>query len=220
MTTPDSGQSAAAGTQSGAEGTQGTQGTAGATAPESTPAGQSAGTTTTTPPEAEATVLRKDFDAIRNQLSQADKAREEAQNALKQLRDKDLPEMDKLKRDIAEAEAKAAEATKALEATRIENAFLTHADEKIKWKNPTTALKLLDRAKITIDSAGAVIGMKDAIEALAKSDPYLLEDKTATPAEETPVGGTIPGNNGRGTAQPDANKMATRFPALRTRRTS
>lgn len=217
MTTPADGQSAVTGTQSGAEGTQGT---AGAGAPESTTTGQSAGTQTPVTPEPEATVLRKDFDAIRTQLSQADKAREEAQAALKQLRDKDLPEMDKLKRDFADAEAKRAEAEKALETTRIENSFLTHADEKIKWRNPTTALKLLDRSKITIDSEGNVIGMKDAIEALAKSDPYLLEDKAATETVEPPVGGTVPGTNGGTKAKTSADKMATRFPALRTRGTS
>lgn len=212
MTTPAGAPSGAEGTPSGAEGTPG----AGAGAPESTPAGQSAGTPTTTP-EPEATVARKDFDAVRTQLQAADQKRQAAENELKQLRDKDLPEMDKLRRDNQELAAKAEAAAKALETTRIENAFLTHADDKTKWRNPATALKLLDRSKITIDSDGNVVGMKDAIEALAKSDPYLLEDKTPAEPQEPPVGGTLPGNNGGSGTKPDKNKMAARFPAMRTR---
>lgn len=213
MTTPAGAPSGAEGTPSGAEGTPG----AGAPAAEPT-TGQSAGATTPVTPEPEATVARKDFEAVRTQLSEADRKREAAEAALKQLRDKDLPEMDKLKRDLADASAKAEEAAKALEATRIENAFLTHADDKIIWQNPATALKLLDRSKITIDSAGAVIGMKDAIEALAKSDSYLLKPKAAEENQDPPVGGTVPGTNGTGkTTTPDKNKLAQRFPVMRTR---
>lgn len=212
MTTPEGGQGAAAGTQSGAEGTPG----AGAGAPESNPTGQSTGTPAVTP-ETEPTVSRKDFDTLRAQLQAADQNRAKAESDLKQLRDKDLPEMDKLRRDNQELAAKAEAASKALEATRLENAFLTHADDKIKWRNPATALKLLDRSKITIDSDGNVVGMKDAIEALAKSDPYLLEDKTPAEPQEPPVGGTLPGNNGGSGTKPDKNKMAARFPAMRTR---
>lgn len=213
MTAPEGAQGGATGTPSGAEGTPG------AGAPATEPTGQSTGTATTAPvTEPEPTVARKDFDAIRAQLSAADQKRQAAEDKLKQLVDKDLPEMDRLKRDNAELAKKAEEAAKALEQTRIENAFLTHADDKINWQNPATALRLLDRSKITIDSEGNVIGMKDAIEALAKSDAYLLKPKESTEPDEPPVGGTLTGNNGKGgTAGLDKNKMAARFPVVRTR---
>lgn len=213
MTTPDGGQSATTGTPSGAEGTPG----AGAGTTE--PTGQSTGTQTTGTPavEPEATVARKDFEAVTNQLRAADQKRAAAEAALQQLRDKDLPAMEKLTRDNGELAKQVETLTKTLETTRLENAFLTHADDKIVWQNPTTALKLLDRSKITIDSDGNVLGMADAIAALAKSDAYLLKPKDAPEQQEPPVGGTLPGTNGKTTVTPDKNKMAARFPALRTR---
>jgi hypothetical protein len=212
MTTPDGGQGATdTGQSAGGTGTQ----------PDPNaidPAGQSAGAQTQPAPEAEPTVSRKDFEALRAQLQAADKKRSDAENALRQVQDKDLPAIDKLNRDLAEANARAEQAAKDLEASRIQNAFLTHADDKIKWRNPNTALKLLDLSKVTIDSGGSVIGMKDAIEALAKSDPYLLEDKKADGAETAPVGGTVPGTNGHtGTTAASKQQMASRFPATRTR---
>lgn len=212
MTTPDSGGQSATdpGQSAGGTGTQ----------PDPTttdPTGQSAGTGTTTPP-AEDTVSRKDFETLRNQLQASDRARNEAQAALRQIQDKDLPAIDKLNRDLAEANAAREKATAALEATRIENAFLTHDDDKIKWRNPGTALKLLDLSKVTIDADGKVLGMKDAIEALAKSDPYLLEDKAASDPAEPPVGGTVPGTNGRGgNTGVNTKQQASRFPVVRSR---
>lgn len=213
MTTPDGGQSTADAGQSAASGTNNQPD---GTTPGSEPTGQSAGATSTgstTPPEDN--VSRKDFDAIRNQLSAADKARQEAQAALQAIRDKDLPELDKLKRDFSEAAKARDEAIAQLGQVRMENAFLK--DNTKAWKNSGSALKLLDLSKVTIDSEGNVIGMKDAIEALAKSDPYLLEDKKPEP-ETPPVGGTVPGNNGKGGATPNTKQMATRFSALGTRR--
>ena len=213
MTAPEGAQSGATGTPSGAEGTPG----AGAGATD--PAGQSAGTTPTTPVvEPEPTVARRDFETLQNQLRAADQKRTAAEQALQQLRDKDLPAMEKLTRDNGELTKQVENLTRTLETVRLENAFLTHADDKITWQNPATALKLLDRSKITIDSEGNVLGMKDAIEALAKSDAYLLKPKDAPEPTEPAVGGTLPGNNGKtGTGQPDKKALATRFPVMRTR---
>jgi hypothetical protein len=177
-------------------------------------AGQSAGTVTPEATPTEETVSRAEFDKLRNQLSAADQNRTKAEAELKAIRDKDLPELDKAKSEATEAQARADRAEAKLKEVLLQNAFLT--DNTHKWRNPASALKLLDMSKITISSDHTVTGMKDAVTALAKSDAYLLEpDKPETPA--TPPG-TQPGNNGgQGTGAPALKGMESRIPALRGR---
>lgn len=215
MTDPLGGQSAAPGDgQSAATGTQGT-----ATVPPAD--GQSAVTppVVTPPADGQSAVSREEFDRLRAQLAAADKARAEAQAAHAQLRDKDMPQLQKLERDFQEATAKVAEMTTAVSALRVENAFLT-ATSDYEWHNPSTALQLLDRSKITVDADGNVQGMKDALKALATSHPYLLKPKSAETAPGTtpPPPGTSPANGGiapTAGAAPDKNALGARFPALR-----
>jgi hypothetical protein len=209
------------GAQSGATGAQGGTGDPTSQQQGGDPTGQQgdpgAQSGTQTPPPADATVSRADFDRLQAQLRAADQNRVKAENDLKQLRDKDLPEMDKLKRDNAELESRATKAEADLAEARISNAFLTANSHE--WANPATALRLLDRSKIQIDpSTGDVSGVKDAAEALAKSDPYLLKPKSAEPGSgEPPKPGTIPGNNGGGSGQPTKEQLTKRFNVLGTR---
>jgi len=218
MTDPLGGQSAATGTgQSAGTGDQGTVANADTS-------GQSAatGTNTITPPaEGQSAVSREEFDRIRAQLAAADKRRVEAEQAHAQLRDKDMPQLQKLERDLAEA-AKAQEVMLAANgALRIENAFLTANEHE--WHNPTAALQLLDRSRITVDSEGKVGGMKEALKALATAHPYLLKPKPADASGAATTGtapppGTAPANGGIGQQQGaklDPKSMAARFPALR-----
>lgn len=211
--TGEGAQSGATGTPSGTgDPTSQQQGTGG----EVQPTGEGALSGTGTGQQQEATVSRADFERLQNQLRAADQNRQKAENDLKQLRDKDLPELDKLRRDNQELEAKAKRAEADLAEARISNAFLTANSHD--WANPATALRLLDRSKITIDSEGEVMGVKDAADALAKSDPYLLKPKTAEGGSEpTKPGGTIPGNNGGGSSTPTKDQLAKRFSVLGTR---
>lgn len=192
-----------AGAQSGAPGTgDGTQGS-----------GQSA------------TFTQAEYDALKARMQAADQRASKAEADAKLIRDKDLPEMQKMTRDLAEATETIKTVTAANADLRIANAFLTDSTQK--WRNPGTALKLLDRSKITVDSDGTVTGMKDALSALAKSDPYLLEDTqggdggsggTGQGQQGTPPVGTPPANGGLGGGtKPTADAMKSRFPALRTR---
>lgn len=209
------------GAQSGAAGTQSGTGDPTSQQQGGDPTGQQGDSgaqsgTPTTPPAAE-TVSRADYDRLQAQLRAADQNRTKAENDLKQLRDKDLPEMDKLKRDNDELTARVTKAEADLAEARISNAFLTSTTHE--WVDSAVALRLLDREKITIDQAsGEVAGVKDAAEALAKSSPYLLKPKTAEPGSgEPPKPGTMPGNNGGGSGQPSKDQLAKRFPVMGTR---
>jgi hypothetical protein len=218
MTDPLGAQGGAAGdAQSGGASDQGT-GTDPATG------GQSAtGTTGVTPPaDGQSAVSQGDYDRLKAQLQAADKRFSETDAALKQLRDKDMPELQKLQRDLTETQTAMTAVKAANEALRVENAFLT--DNTHDWHSPAAALQLLDRSKVLVDAEGNVTGMKDALKALAQANPFLLKPK---PAEEqgqgagtgnSPPPGVMPANSGiapQTGAQPDKGALAKRFPALR-----
>lgn len=218
MTTPLGEQSVAGGTgQSAGTADQGTANAA-------TAGGQSApGTTGTTPPAAEQSVVpRADHDQLRAQLAAADKKRQEAESALAQIRDKDMPALQKAERDLQTATAALAERDATISAQRVEIAFLT--DNTRDWHNPGAALQLLDRSKITVGQDGTVTGMKDALTALATAHPYLLKPAAADAGGGTggtpPAPGTAPANGGIAPQQgtkPTVDQLGKRFPALRQR---
>jgi len=178
--------------------------------------GSDSGSTSTTE-----TVSKADFEALRARMQAADQRASKAEGDLKQLRDKDLPELDKAKRDLVELGANNEKLKDDNQKLRVENSFLT--DNTFKWRNPASALKLLDRSKLTVDSDGNVLGMKDALAALAKSDAYLLEPEAGKDGEgqgqqgQQGPPGTAAGagpNNATGAGK---KALETRFSALRGR---
>lgn len=212
MTAPDSAAQSGTGdvSQSGDAGTTGQAGDTQGTADGST--GQSAGQTQTAP----APVDRAEYERVLNQLRAADQNKAKAESELKQLRDKDLPALEKAQRDLTEANARAEKAEAELQQTRIETAFLR--DNKYKWKNPATALKLADLSGVTVDDDGKVHNLLPALEALAKSDAYLIEDADgAAEAEKPNKGSTGAPNAGGRTSGADTKGLVSRLPALRTR---
>lgn len=214
MTDPLGAQGGATGgTQSGAEGT--------GTDPNAQ--GQGAQSGTGTPPEGQAqsgqTYSETEYKALMARMQAADKRASENEAALRQLRDKDMPELQKAQRDLQELTSQNQQLTAELGTLRIANAFLT--DNSFEWHNAEAAMQLLDRSRITIDSDGKVTGMKDALKALATAHPYLLKPK-APDQQQTPPPppGTPPANGGigggAGTAPAQADLMK-RFPAMRSR---
>lgn len=201
------------GAQSGAEGTQSgteestTGNTSGTNAATGTEAGAQSGTNT------EAERAKAEADNFRERMRAADQRAAKFEQELKQLRDKDLPEAEKQQKDLAEANKR----VETLETTNrdlaLKVAFLS--DNSVTWHNPDRALRLVDLSQVTIDEDGAVHGLKEALNALAKSDSYLIKtDKE----EKTPPPGTSPGNNGSsGTAKPKAGALASRLPVMNTR---
>ena len=220
MTMPDSGaqggaEGAQGGTQDGGTGTGNDQGTGtqsgtgtqdGGTGQQQTTAG---------------TVSQAEYDRRMEQLRVADQKRQAAETELKQLRDKDIPALEKLQRDLTEATQRAEKAEADLKQSRLENAFFT--DNTYKWKNPKTALKLADLTNVEIDDAGVVHNLKGALEALAKAEPYLIDTGEGSGENDDKGQGSkgstgALGTGGAGNMKPDAKKvLAARVPALRTR---
>lgn len=203
------------GAQSGAEGTQSGAGTATGSTGTDPNAGadgaQSGAEGTQTQTEVER--LAAQLEAQRARTQAADKRAAEHEAALKQLRDKDLPEQQKLTRDLQAAQKTVEDLTATNGKISIENAFLR--DNTHSWHNPEAALKLVDMSQVEIQADGSVTGMKDALKALAAAHPYLVKTETTEPAKP---GSTAPGNNGGSTTTaPDLKRLAARFPTMNTR---
>lgn len=175
-------------------------------------AGQSAGETATS----SETVSKADHEKALERMRAADRRASETEAKLKQLLEKDLPEQEKLKGRLAELEAEREKDREALKDARLELAFFKDGG-KFKWKNPATALKLADLSNVEIDADGTVRNLTSALEALAKSDPYLLD--TDSKEEDGPKGSTgAPSNAGKPPSSGSVvGQMASRIPALRTR---
>jgi outer membrane murein-binding lipoprotein Lpp len=207
------------GTQSGADaGGQSGAGTdSGTDATGTTDAGTQSGATGT---DAGSTDSARDteLEQVRARMRAADQRAAKAEADLKAIREKDLPEVEKLKTQVAELTAAKEKAEEDLKATRLDAAFLR--DNKYKWKNPGVALKLADLSAVDIDDDGKVSGLVKALDALAKEHPYLVEPADSGEGEGEGAKGSTgaPSNSGRGSdTKLDMKKMAARIPALRTR---
>lgn len=204
--TPDlSGQSAGA----VAEGTQtGTPATPPAAAPSGEPA---------TPNPAE-TVSKADFERVVNQLRAADQKRTAAEKQLQEIHDKDLPEIERLKRDTAALTETNQRLVGQLKEQAVELAFLR--DNKVRWKDSAAALKLLDRSQLQVGDDGTVEGVKLASEKLAKQYPFMVDDAKPEGGTPTPppAAGTPPMNGSGTPQQPNSAGMVKRLPALASRR--
>lgn len=218
MTQPQTGaQSGADGTQSGAvtgepasDGTQaGTTTQSGGTDGTGSGDGQQSQTAT------EPTVPKARHDQILNQLQAADRKRQEAENALQQLRDKDLPEAERAKRELEGLRTENADLKSRLAKSAVTNQFML--DNTHTWHDPKTALALLDQSGLVVsDDYSTVTGMKEALAALAKAHPYLIKTGEATTTNTTAP--AAPPMNGQPTGTTNKTKPITqRFPAARSR---
>jgi len=180
------------GTQSGAAtGTEGSTGTAGET-------GQSAGQSTS-----DETVARAEFDRLKNQLSAADRKREEAERRLQEIDNANKTELQKATERAEAAEKRIAELTAQNQTLLLEK--LTLSDSEFgadKWQDPEDILEKLGRA-VASEAIGIQDGRPDAkqvktfLKDLAKQKPYLLK-ATANGAPQGASGASVGSGDGRG----------------------
>jgi hypothetical protein len=209
MTTPidPAGQSAGTGAPSGTEGS--TTSPAG-----STPSAQSGATDGQT--NAPATVSREDFERIQNQLRAADQRRDAAEKEAQKLKDANLSEADRQAKALKDTQAENEALKASIQELRIQNAFVT--DNTHDWHDAKAALKLADLSGVTIEDDGTVKGLKEALEAVAKSSPYLLKPKAEADDDKgkqtPPAGVSGVAGGGNGASGNDKNALARKFPQL------
>ena len=87
---------------------------------------------------------------------------------------------EKLQADLLAAQTAATKAAEELKTTRINSAIEVEIS-RLKFKKPQHARKLMDDSKIEIDENGKVTGVKEALAALVKEAPELLDDEELDP---------------------------------------
>lgn len=145
--------------------------------------------------------------------SMAEQREAELAKRLKEYEDKDKTELERANAAAEEAIKERNDAQAALRAQRINNAFLT--SNKHAWYNPERALSLLDLSEVSIADDGSVTGLDKAIEALAKSDPYLIKTADGNDNGTPPPSGT-PAGSGNGKKPANSREsLMEKYPALR-----
>lgn len=140
---------------------------------------------------------------------------EAAQVELKKHEDATKTEAQRVTDELGEVNKRNATLLERNEHLQVENAFL--GNRKFNWRNPKTALKLLDRADVTIDKDGNMTGLDEAIAKLAADEPYLLSEDDDSDDDESddddlPTGQKAKKQKNTG---PTPQDLVNKFPALR-----
>lgn len=152
-------------------------------------------------PQRKITALEEEKNRHFEARQAAETAKQAAEQELQKFRDAEAEreragndELTNTKKDLEAARSETVELRSALEAALLDNAFLT--ENEYTWQNPARVLKLVDRATVEIKD-GEVKGVKDALKALAESDPYLLKKSDE---DNSSNGGGNGGNNSSSTS--------------------
>lgn len=130
-------------------------------------------------------VPQSTYDRIKKHLSASDKKKSELERELAALKGKDLPELDKVKGDLATVTEERDGLKTSFQNLARTNAFLMTSQQlNLQWINPATALKVGDFDEIEIADDGTVEGMEAVLKKLKKEHPYLIAKPKADDEEE------------------------------------
>lgn len=121
--------------------------------------------------------VRREAAKYRTDLRQLQAQAEEAQRA-------QLPEVDRLKADLAAAQRQIAEREAQVAEGRLRSAVLTAA-AKQGFVDPEDAFRMLERDELALGENGSVDGIEEALGALRKAKPYLVRSASAQPIQPT-----------------------------------
>jgi len=157
------------------------------------------------------TVSREEFEALRKQLSAADKNKSAAEKKLKEIEDAKKDELTKATERATELEKQMEKQGQELADLRLQNAFLT-ADTGITWHDPADALALAERQGYLAEVVGED-GKVDAgklgtkLKELAKAKPHLVKTgKQEEPKGNTATGAKVGGKGKAGKDEPDLSR--------------
>lgn len=166
-------------------------------------------------PDAKIAALAEEKDRHVRRRQEAERERDEAKQRLAELEGKDKTDLEKAQSRVTELESENEALHDSLRTTRLENAFLT--DNSYEWHNPRRALSLADLSEVEIDDDGKVHGLKQALDALAKSDAYLLKSKKGDETEDeeqVSTGGRKQPSKKKKAADADDEALRQKYSAL------
>lgn len=158
-------------------------------------------------------------EAARHRVSakQAMEERDKLAARLKEIEDKDKSEFEKAQGTIKTLTEENTKLKSDLEDARVLIAIY-ESDGAKKFRSLNAVRRLIDRAEIKFED-GEVSGVKEALEKLAKAEPYLLsedakgEGKSTGKSPTTPSGS--PANKDGNKGGIDREALLKKFPALR-----
>lgn len=171
---------------------------------------------------AEDKVDRAEYDRVKRHRAAADRKvaeRDATITDLKtQLAAKDTKADGTTQARVQELEKQTSKDTDTIKTLRIHNAFL--AANSHSWHDAADALRLADLSEVEIDPEdGSVTGIKEALDALAKSKPHLIKKPEGDKDESRNASGSS--TNGKRKGQQKKTDRATlskTYPVLATRR--
>lgn len=127
--------------------------------------------------------FNKLFEKMRNadrRATAAEKEAKEKQKKLDEIETAKLGDVEKAKKEAADALAERDERVAELKKTRLETAFIKHAG--VTWHDADTAYAILSTSymsDVAIGDDGVVTGMADAVKKLVKDKPFLVNTGVA-----------------------------------------
>lgn len=193
------------GQQQNGTGTDSAQGTGNGGGTSADSAQQNGGNNT----DSNNTVSREDFDRLQRQLSEADKKRTQAEQELQSIKDKDLSESEKTKKDLQTITAERDTLLGEVNNLRLANAFLSV--NTISWQNAEVALDIASSKgylENVVDQDGKVDSkaMEAALKKLSEDHKYLVKVQDSEEEEQTPPSGSPASGAGK-TKQDDKVRM-------------
>lgn len=168
--------------------------------------------------------LEADIAKMRTHLSNSDKKKSAAEKALQDLKDKDLPDAEKARKEAAEARERSERQAVALRNLALTNAFLVASQKaKVNWHDPEVAQAAATKYEgIEVDEDGRVTGMTEVVRKLAKDKAFLVDSGKPAEVEEKekngPSGSSTGAAGGKKTStkgQLDKEELHRKYPALR-----
>jgi hypothetical protein len=178
--------------------------------------GEGQGEETGKPAEGEV-VSKEEYERLKARMSAADKSAAEALKKVKEYEDKDKSETERLTgqvEELSKANESLAEENKRL---KFDNAFAMQS--KHSWQDPEIVLGLVrSHEAVTIEDDGTIKGLDKALDAIAKSKPFLLKDSdNEDDGDSGPTGPTGSPTGSTKKSDPskmDADALRKKYPAL------
>lgn len=158
----------------------------------------------------------EEYEALQRRMQAADRTATTVQNKLAEIENASKDELTRTKDALAKAAAENARLKEANKSVLLKADFGLAG---VQWHNPSTAyVTLLNEYPdaVHVDDDGKVVGMKTAVEKLAKEHPYLVKTTEEKKDEESAATGPVKNGKRKGdegaTAMDEA--LRKRLPAL------
>jgi hypothetical protein len=148
-------------------------------------------------------------DRFHKVVEKARKERDDARTELQALKDKGVTD-ETVKQENTELKATNTTLSRQLQDALLRIAFLS--DNTYEWQSPAVAMKAADFSKIEISDDGSVVGMSEALEALATDSPFLLKKKeTRRPAPKAGSTGDRPKKKSTAAKKAERDAIAEKY---------